>query len=118
VQLTELRLVKLSVAALPGLQALPAGQLQALCLSVSPNIHGWQRKQLQPQLGYLTALTRLSCTGERLFAVQAHDALPPALRALTGRAAAAVGQRVPRSTCALAAAAAAALCRHVVACLC
>jgi hypothetical protein len=104
VQLTELRLVKMSVAAVPGLQALPAGRLQVLCLSVSPNIHGWQRKQLQPQLGYLTALTRLSCTGEGLFAVQAHDALPPALRALTGRAPRAM-QRVPGIACILAAAA-------------
>jgi hypothetical protein len=82
--LTELRLVKMSVASVAALQALPAQQLARLSLSVSPNIHGWQRKQLQPQLGYLTALTQLCCTGEGLFAVQAHDVLPPALRALTG----------------------------------
>jgi hypothetical protein len=74
----------MSVAAVHHLQALPAGRLARLSFCVSPNIHGWQRKQLQPQLGYLAALTQLSCTGEGLFAVQAHDALPPALRALTG----------------------------------
>lgn len=82
--LTELRLVKLSGGSVPALQRLPAAQLRRLSVCVSPNIHGWQRKQLQPQLGYLSALTSLCCTGEGLFAVQAHDSLPPALRALTG----------------------------------
>jgi hypothetical protein len=96
----------MSVAAVSALQALPPGQLQVLCFCVSPNIHGWQRKQLQPQLGALTALTQLCCTGEGLFAVQAHDALPPALRALTGAAAHMVGQRAPYGTCTPAAAAA------------
>ncbi|KAF6255785.1 hypothetical protein COO60DRAFT_185007 [Scenedesmus sp. NREL 46B-D3] len=89
--LTELRVVKMSVASVAALQALPAARLQHLSVSVSPNIHGWQRKQLQPQLSHLTALTELSCTGEGLFAVQAHDVLPPALRALTGAAAAGAG---------------------------
>lgn len=82
--LTELRLVKLSGGSVPALQRLPAAQLRRLSVCVSPNIHGWQRKQLQPQLGYLSALTSLCCTGEGLFAVQAHDSLPPALTALTG----------------------------------
>lgn len=76
--------MKLPVSAVAALQHLPATSLKSLDFSVSPNIHGWQRKQLQPQLGYLTALTELSCTGEGLFAVQVHDILPPALRELTG----------------------------------
>lgn len=82
--LTELELLNISVNSVSALLHLPAQQLQRLSFSVRPNIHSWARKQLQPQLGYLTALTELSCTGEGLFAVQALDVLPPGLQALTG----------------------------------
>lgn len=42
-------------------------------MSVDPDYTSWQRKQRQPVLSHLTALTSLSCTGEGLFAVQADE---------------------------------------------
>lgn len=42
-------------------------------MSVDPDYTSWQRKQRQPVLNHLTALTTLSCTGEGLFAVQADE---------------------------------------------
>jgi hypothetical protein len=49
------------------------GLLQELHVSVDPDFTSWQRKQRQPSLAHLTALTSLSCTGEGLFAVQADE---------------------------------------------
>lgn len=45
-------------------------------MSVDPDYTSWQRKQRQPVLGHLTALTSLSTTGEGLFAVQADEVRP------------------------------------------
>jgi hypothetical protein len=42
-------------------------------VSVDPDYTSWQRKQRQPVLSHLAALTALSCTGEGLFAVQADE---------------------------------------------
>lgn len=81
--LTQLQCHKMSTASVSQLQHLPGVNLKSLTLSVSPNIFGWQRKRVQPQLGHLTALRELSCTGEGLFAVQAHEVLPQQLTALT-----------------------------------
>lgn len=81
--LTELLLNKVSSTVVGELQNSSGHSLQRLSLTVSPNIHGWQRKQLQPQLGHLTALSSLSCTGEGLFAVQVTDVLPRQLTGLT-----------------------------------
>lgn len=42
-------------------------------MSVDPDFTSWQRKRPQPMLRHLSALTALTCTGEGLFAVQAHE---------------------------------------------
>lgn len=71
-QLRSLTLNNLLCSKAHMLNTLPP-QLQELQVSVDSDFTSWQRKQRQPVLSHLTDLTRLSCTGEGLFAVQAEE---------------------------------------------